>query len=69
MPENREKTIEEQLLENAVSPKVADVDGQRFEQHSIDDQIKAVKFAASLKASKSRGLGIRIAKMNPGGSL
>ena len=58
-----EKTIEEQVLENAVAPKIAEVDGQRVEQHSIDDQLKALKFAASMKASRSGHFGIRIGKM------
>jgi hypothetical protein len=31
--------VEEQIVANAVAPKIADIDGQRVEQHSIDDQI------------------------------
>lgn len=60
--------VEEQIIANAVAPKIADIDGQRVEQHSIDDQIKAVQFASSMKATRSRKLGIRIAKMVHGGA-
>jgi hypothetical protein len=60
--------VEEQIVANAVAPKIADIDGQRVEQHSIDDQIKAVQFAESMKAARSRKLGIRIAKMVHGGA-
>ena len=58
-----EKYIENQVLENAFAPKSAEVDGQKVEQHSLDDQIKAVKFAASMKASRSSHFGLRIGKM------
>ena len=68
MPEKETKTIEEQLIANAIAPKIADIDGQRIEQHDLEEQIAAIKFAASLKASKSRGIGIRIGKMNHGGA-
>lgn len=68
MPENKDLNLEEQLLANAVAPKSVDIDGQKVEQHSIDDQIKAIQFAASMKAAKSRNIGIRFAKMNHGGT-
>ena len=69
MPENKEMTAEEQLLANALAPKSVEIDGQTIEQHSIDDQIKALKFAASMQAAKSRNGGLRIAKMNHGGAI
>lgn len=63
-----DKNFEDELIANALSPKSAEVDGQKVEQHSLDDQIKALQFAASMKASRSRKLGIRIAKMVHGGA-
>ena len=69
MPENKEMTAEEQLLANALAPKSVEIDGQTIEQHSIDDQIKALKFAASMQAAKSSKGGLRIAKMNHGGAI
>lgn len=68
MSEKNAIPVEEQIIANAVAPKIADIDGQRVEQHSIDDQIKAVQFAESMKATRSRKLGIRIAKMVHGGA-
>lgn len=59
--------IEDKILENAAAPKVADIDGQRVEQHSIDDQIKAAKFHASVKALNSRRR-FRVSKMVAGGA-
>ena len=68
MSEKTAISPEEQIVANAVAPKIADIDGQRVEQHSIEDQIKAVQFAESMKASRSRKLGIRIGKMVHGGA-
>jgi hypothetical protein len=59
--------IEDRILENAAAPKKADIDGQVVEQHSIDDQIKAAKFYASMKALKSRR-AFRVSKLVPGGA-
>lgn len=63
-----EKQIEEQIIENISSPKSVEIDGQKMEQHSLKDQIEALKFLASAKANKSRGFGIRIGKMVHGGA-
>jgi len=38
------------IAENANAPKVAEVDGQKAEQHSISDQIKAAEYAAQAGA-------------------
>lgn len=62
------KTTTEQLLENAFAPKSAEVDGQKVEQHSLEDQIKAIKIAASMEAARSRHCGIRVTKMRHGGA-
>ncbi len=59
---------EKKILETALAPKSAEVDGQKVEQHSIRDLIEAAKFAASARVAKSGRLGIRIAKMIPGGT-
>lgn len=68
MTKNSEISPEEQILQNALAPKIADIDGQRVEQHSLSDQIEAAKYAAAVKLSKSRRTGLRIAKMVPGGA-
>lgn len=59
---------DEKLIKNANSPKSAEVDGQRLEQHSLKDQIEADRYVNSKKALH-KGVGIKIAKMNAGGSV
>lgn len=68
MPET-EMSVEERIVKNATEGfKAAEQDGGRAEQFSVEEQIKAAKFAASVEASKSRHLGIRICKMMAGGA-
>lgn len=62
------KKIEDILLENLTKPKSAEVDGQKFEQHSLKDQMEAMKFYESTKASRSRKCGLRFFKMKHGGA-
>ena len=57
---------DEKLRENMNSPKSAEIDGQKVEQHSLKDQIEADRYLESKKALR-RGLGIRITKMKAGG--
>ena len=57
---------DERLRENMNSPKSAEIDGQKVEQHSLKDQIEADRYLESKKALR-RGLGIRITKMKAGG--
>lgn len=59
----------EQIAENAAAPKRAQDAAGSMEQFSIDEQIKADRYAkeASLK-SKSK-LPIRLAKIRPGGAI
>lgn len=59
---------DKRLQENANSPKSAEIDGQRVEQHSLKDQIAVDQYLASKKAVKSRNSGLKIAKMSHGGS-
>ena len=59
---------DEKLRENANAPKVAEIDGQRVEQHSLKDQIAADRYLESKKALR-RGLGIRITRMKAGGGV
>ena len=66
MPE--ERTLEDQIRRNASGPKAAEVDGQRVEQHSLDDVIKTDKYLASKKAAKSRMSGLKLTKMSHSGA-
>lgn len=65
MAENLADAIEE----NATGPKKASGDSGSVEQHSLKDQIEAAKFQASAKAARAKGLGIKLAKICPGGTV
>lgn len=63
-----DQTSDEKLRENMNSPKSAEIDGQKVEQHSLKDQIEADRYLESKKALR-RGLGIRVTKMKAGGGV
>jgi len=60
--------LDESIKINAEGPKRASGDSGSVEQHSLPDQIAADKYLESKKASRAKGLGIKIAKISPGGS-
>ena len=61
--ENNQSGLDEAIRRAASGPKSAEADGQRVEQHSLSDLVKADRYLASKEASKSRGGGIRFRKM------
>jgi len=67
----REKTVAEnldtQIRDDAAGPKKATGDSGSVEQHPLADQIAADRYLASKQAARSKGLGIRIAKLVPPG--
>ena len=67
----RENTVAEnldtQIRENAAGPKKASGDTGSIEQHPLADQIAADRYLASKQAARSKGLGIRLAKLVPPG--
>jgi len=65
MAENLADTIEE----NAAGPKRASGDAGSVEQHSLTDQIEADKYLAAKRAARLKGLGIKLAKIAPGGTV
>ena len=60
--------ITDAILKNASGPKIAEVDGQHVEQHSLQDQIAADEYLASKKAVKSRSSGLKITKLSHSGA-
>lgn len=54
---------------NASGPKKASGDAGSVEQHPLADQIQADKYLESKKASRTPGLGIKLAKISPGGTV
>jgi len=65
MAENLADAIEE----NAAGPKKASGDSGSVEQHSLKDQIEADKYLASKQAARAKGLGIKLTKISPGGTV
>jgi hypothetical protein len=61
-------SLTETIIKNASGPKSAEVDGQRVEQHSLTEQIKADEYLASKKALKSRASGLKITKLSHSGA-
>ena len=57
------------IQQSAASPKKATADGVSVEQHSIADQIAADKHVASKAATRRRGLGLKLNKISPGGTI
>jgi len=57
------------IEENAAGPKKASGDSGSVEQHPLADQIEADKYLAAKKAARSKGLGIKLTKIAPGGTV
>jgi hypothetical protein len=62
-------TIRDAIRENALGPKKVTGDAGSVEQHPLKDQIEAEKFLASKEASRRPGLGIRLTKIVPDGTV
>jgi len=63
-----EDTIKSAIETNAAGPRRASGDSGSVEQHSLPDQIAADKYVESKKASRAGGLGVKLAKLSPGGT-
>ncbi len=62
-------SIEDTIKTNAEGPKARLGDSGSVEQHPLADQIAADKYLESKKASRAKGLGIKLAKIAPGGTV
>ena len=60
--------LSDTIRDSASQPKRASGDSGSVEQHSLTDQIAADRYLESKKASRSKGLGIKLAKISPGGT-
>lgn len=56
------------IQENAAGPKKASGDSVSVEQHDLADQVAADKYLESKRASRARGLGLKLLKVSPGGT-
>lgn len=61
--------IKNAIEQNAAGPKKASGDSGSVEQHSLQDQIAADRYLESKKASQAKGLGIKLARISPGGTV
>ena len=62
-------TLDNSIKTNAIGPKQATADGVTVQQHSLADQIAADKYLESKQASRAKGLGVKLAKISPGGTV
>ncbi|MCC6578919.1 MAG: hypothetical protein IT440_00635 [Phycisphaeraceae bacterium] len=62
-------TLDNAIKTSAEGPAKASGDAGSVEQHKLPDQIAADKYLASKKASRARGLGVKFAKLSPGGTV
>ncbi|HNX25942.1 MAG TPA: hypothetical protein PKK48_00890 [Phycisphaerae bacterium] len=67
MTDSTSETLD--IAANANAPKKVSGDSGSVEQHGLPDQIAAEKFLQSKKASRAKGLGIRLLKIAPGGTV
>ena len=63
------ESLDNTIRENAAGPKRAKGDSGEMEQHSLTDQIAADKHLSSKAAAAGKGLGIKLAKISPGGTV
>jgi hypothetical protein len=61
--------LDNAIQTNAQGPAKASGDSGSIEQHALSDQIAADKYLESKKASRSKGLGVKFAKLSPGGTV
>jgi len=62
------ETLDNSIKTNAEGPARASGDSGSVEQHKLSEQIAADKYLESKKASRVKGLGIKLAKISPGGT-
>jgi hypothetical protein len=62
-------TIQDKIEQNATELRKASGDSGSIEQHALADQIAADKYLESKKASRLKGLGVKLVKISPGGTV
>lgn len=60
--------LEQAIKDNAAGPAKASVDGQSVEQHALRDQIEADRYLAGKEATRKKGLGVKLVKLEPPGA-
>lgn len=62
------ENLDRKIKDNAEGPARASGDSGSVEQHPLSDQIAADKYLESKRASRKKGLGVKLAKISPGGT-
>ncbi len=62
-------TLDDSIKNNAEGPAKASGDSGSVEQHKLSEQIAADKYLESKKASRAKGMGIKLTKLSPGGTV
>jgi len=62
-------TLDNSIKTNAQGPAKASGDSGSIEQHKLSEQIAADKYLESKKASRAKVLGVKLAKISPGGTV
>ena len=61
--------LDNAIQQNAAGPRKASGDSGSIEQHSLADQIAADKHLSGKAAVAGKGLGIKLVKVSPGGTV
>ena len=62
-------SLDNSIKQNAEGPAKASGDAGSVEQHKLTDQIAADKHLASKGAMSGKGLGVKLVKLSPGGTV
>jgi len=60
--------LDNTIRDNAAGPRKASGDAGSVEQHDLKDQIEADKYLESKRASRSKGLGVKLVRLSPPGA-
>ncbi|MCC5830150.1 MAG: hypothetical protein JJU36_11945 [Phycisphaeraceae bacterium] len=60
--------LDNSIRDNAAGPKRATGDSGSVEQHALKDQVDADRYLESKKATRKKGLGIKLVKLKPSGT-
>jgi hypothetical protein len=61
--------LDNAIRKNAEGPARVSGDAGTVEQHKLSEQIEADRYLESRKASRAKGLGVKLAKISPGGTV
>ncbi|TVQ33890.1 MAG: hypothetical protein EA376_01260 [Phycisphaeraceae bacterium] len=60
--------LEQSIADNAAGPKRAQGDSGSVEQHGLRDQVEADRYLESKKATRRKGVGVKLVKLEPPGA-